>query len=479
MFTLLKPKSLTARLNLSLASLLIAAGLIAANFSLSYLDQELRQHTYLSLEQEATSLLAALTSSLEEEDEANLFAKPTLLANQPSLITHQQLVEVNLTNLPNHYVQPFSGKYFLLNLEDSQLATNTENVTLRSPSLWDFDLNLNNPANNQPPFTLISGPNQQQLIVFTGYYLYNSQPLTLSLASDYAPVIAKFNQLKNLSLLAGAGLLLLLLIAQSWLIRLSLKPLTATKNQLKQLEEGQLDQLSSSQIKELQPLIAQINQLLIWQNQQLTKSRSALGNLGHALKTPLAVAFSLANRQEVQALPEIHASLNQQLTSLNERISQELTRARLVSSGRVGVKFNPAVEVPKLVQLMQQVHGQQIEIHYQLAEELIFPYDRDDLLEMLGNLLDNACKWASSQVIIHLALVEKCYLITVEDDGAGLSPEEIQQITTAGTRLDEQTQGHGLGLAIVKQLVEAHQGRLVFYPSNLGGLKAEISLPLV
>lgn len=479
MLTLLKPKSLIARLNLSLASLLIVAGLLAANFSLNYLDQELRQHTYLSLEEEATRLLASLTSRLDDEDEEALFALLPSAANPAANgLINQELLEANLSQLPNQYLQPFSGKYFLLQLEANHL-------TLRSPSLWDFDFNPSNSANSKNPLlNLISGPNQQQLIVFTGYYLYNDQPLNLSLASDYAPIIVKFNQLKKLGLLLGVSLLLLLLVAQSWLIRLSLKPLTAAKNQLKQLEEGQLDQLSPSQIKELQPLIAQINQLLTWQNQQLTKSRSALGNLGHALKTPLAVAFSLANRQEVQALPEIHTSLNQQLTSLNERISQELTRARLVSSGRVGVKFNPAVEVPKLVQLMQQVHGQRLTINYQLAEDLILNYDRDDLLEMLGNLLDNACKWAANQVVIHLALAEKpnlkkYYLITVEDDGAGLSSAEIQQITTAGTRLDEQIQGHGLGLAIVKQLVKAHQGRLAFYPSGLGGLKAAISLPFL
>lgn len=466
------PKSLVARLNFSLASLLIVAGLLIAHLGLSFMDRELRQHTYSSLEQESSSLLAALINGLvDDEDDETSFTETEFLTEE-LLAEEIQPLDIDLANLPNDYLLPFSGKYFLLTLEEQ---------TLRSPSLWDFNPDL---SSSDQALQLISGPAGQQLLVFTGYYIYNDQPLTLSLASDYAPVLAKFNQLKSLSLALGAGVLFLVLLVQSWLIYLSLQPLKAARQELLLLEEGKLEELSSSQISELQPLIAQINQLLNHQNQQLNKSRSALGNLGHALKTPLAVAFSLANRAEIKALPEIHTNLTQQLNSLNARISKELARARLVSSGQVGVKFNPAEEVPKLVQLMQQVYGQQaaakgllLELSYQLEEELVLNYDRDDLLEMLGNLVDNACKWANSKVVIDIKKAKKSYLLTVDDDGEGLTEDQLTGITTAGKRLDEQVAGHGLGLSIVQEIVAAHQGQLTLTKSQLGGLRVVVKLP--
>jgi signal transduction histidine kinase len=209
----------------------------------------------------------------------------------------------------------------------------------------------------------------------------------------------------------------------------------------------------------------------------LSRSRKALGNLGHALKTPLAILFSLANRQDLNAHPELREQFRYQLHQMQERISRELSRARLAGEALPGAYFDCAKELPDLCSTLQQIHTRALTIQWQAEPGMRLPWDREDMLELLGNLLDNACKWAQRNVQLKVRLVNQHYELWIDDDGPGIAPEMREQVINRGARADEQVQGHGLGLSIVRDIVEHCRGELALEPSPLGGLRVVIRLP--
>jgi signal transduction histidine kinase len=243
------------------------------------------------------------------------------------------------------------------------------------------------------------------------------------------------------------------------------------------LQQGQRAQLDAQVPQELQPLVQQINHLLHHTEDNLTRSRNALGNLGHALKTPLAILFSLANRQELNSHQELRDNLRNQLTHMQERISRELGRARLAGEALPGAYFVCATELPDLVGTLAQIHGRNLIITWSAADNLRLPWDRQDMLELLGNLLDNACKWAQQKVALNITQDNNHFILTIDDDGPGIAPELRTQVLNRGARVDEQIQGHGLGLGIVRDIVEHCKGELGLRESPFGGLQVVIRLP--
>ena len=173
------------------------------------------------------------------------------------------------------------------------------------------------------------------------------------------------------------------------------------------------------------------------------------------------------------------ARLNERLTQISALINRELKRARIAGQGP-GKHFRPSRHVPELVQAITQMHQQRgISIDVGSLPDQLLPLDYEDMLELCGNLVDNACKWASARVAISVALDAGQLLIRVADDGPGVAPAEREALLERGTRLDEQRPGHGLGLAIVHDLVSDYRGTLVLGRSaELGGLEVEVRLPL-
>jgi signal transduction histidine kinase len=224
-------------------------------------------------------------------------------------------------------------------------------------------------------------------------------------------------------------------------------------------------------------LVAQINHLLAHTEDTLKRSRNALGNLGHALKTPLAVLVSLAGRDELKSCPGLHASLLDNLQQIERRLARELGRARLAGDALPGAHFVCAEELPGLFSTLAMIHDRDLHLDWQAAADLRLPWDREDMLELLGNLLDNACKWAASQVRLSIACTAEGYLLEVDDDGPGIEAGQRAEALSRGTRLDEQITGHGLGLGIVRDIVDAWGGRLELLDSQLGGLCVIIRLP--
>lgn len=434
-------KSIQRRLSLGLASVLIVVGLILAQSSLWLFDHSLRRYLQEDLKDETQTLLVAL-------------------------VRGQNGVQLDERRLDPTFQRPFSGHYFRIDFSDE---------TWRSRSLWDRD--LPKPAHAGLQDGLGDGPRGQLLLVYRGDYQRFGQRFSISVAQDYTPILESFRRLQWLGLGLGAAALLLILLAQRYTVRSALRPLERVREQIAQLQQGRRTELDSQVPQELEPLVAQVNHLLSHTEDTLKRSRNALGNLGHALKTPLAVLVSLSEREELRDQPELQATLREQLAQIRQRLERELGRARLAGEALPGAHFDCAAELPGLFSTLGMIHSHGLKLEWQAEPGLCLPWDREDLLELLGNLLDNACKWADAEVRLSLVQEGEGYRLWVDDDGPGIAPERREAVLGRGTRLDEQVAGHGLGLGIVRDMVEAWGGSLSLEDSPLGGLRIAISLP--
>ena len=187
--------------------------------------------------------------------------------------------------------------------------------------------------------------------------------------------------------------------------------------------------------------------------------------------------MALAARDELRGQPELRATLREQLAQIEQRLARELGRARLAGEALPGAHFDCATELPALCATLAQIHPH-VDIDWQAPAGLRLPWDREDLLELLGNLLDNACKWADSAVRVSAGADAEGYWLSVEDDGPGIAADQRAAVVARGNRLDEQVAGHGLGLAIVRDIAQACGGELSLEDSAaFGGLRARVRLP--
>ena len=186
----------------------------------------------------------------------------------------------------------------------------------------------------------------------------------------------------------------------------------------------------------------------------------------------------LAQQQTEIPNNELLNSLKTQITDIRKITDRELKRARLLGPGHSGVLFDFKQELPSLIQTIQMMYPhKEVNIKTVFKTPLDNYFEREDMLELLGNLLDNAYKWANTQIIISTVLTEE-WLISIEDDGLGCEQAHLKQLSQRGTRLDESTQGDGFGLAIASDIVEAYSGTILFSHSDtLGGFKVTIKAP--
>jgi signal transduction histidine kinase len=365
------------------------------------------------------------------------------------------------------YHQPLSGHYFLIMTEQDEV--------LRSRSLWDAELSSQKLATGEQRIRRIIGPSEQPLLMWAGGYRKAGQNITLMVAEDLSLLQTRLFENALLLLALTFIFLFLILFIQRRIVRDSFSPLRQLGREIEQLERGDIDQLTEAVPLEVQPLVVEVNRLLLVMGRRLERSRNALGNLAHALKGPLNLLTQLADDKETTAT--IKQELRQHTAALQQQIEHELGRARLAGSGSAGQRFNPAEELPALITVLERIyHDKKIKFDYKYTEPNLTNVDRHDLLELLGNLLDNAAKWAKARVRCSIEQNDAIY-ITVEDDGNGVSEQELTALTERGHRIDESQPGHGLGLAIVKEIVELYNGTLQLDRSpELGGLRVRLSL---
>ena len=433
-------RSIQARLSVGLISVLVIVGLVLAQLSLWLFEMGLQRYLEAGLRNESENLLVAMQRG-------------------------PQGLQLDQHRISPAYERPFSGHYFRIDFPDGHW---------RSRSLWDLELPVPDQSGLYSGLKL--GPEGQLLLVLRADYRRLGQPLSIIVAQDYTPVRTSFQRVRQIGLGMGLAALIAVLVLQRITVTRSLKPLERTREQIAQLQLGQRSQLDSAVPVELEPLVAQINHLLLHTEDSLKRSRNALGNLGHALKTPMAVLLSLASSQRLRDQPEVSRLLREQLEHIQLRLSRELNRARLAGDALPGVQFDCAGEIPGLFATLEMIHGGHLSLSYEVAADVRLPWDREDVLELLGNLLDNACKWADAQVCLTIVEHEHGYSVWVDDDGPGIPEDARQAVLDRGSRLDEQVDGHGLGLGIVRDIVESWSARLSLSESPLGGLRVTIEM---
>ncbi|MTW20522.1 sensor histidine kinase [Allochromatium palmeri] len=382
---------------------------------------------------------------------------------------HLRLESPRLTSV---YEQPYSGHYFVI--------ASAAGEHLRSRSLWDTDLEIQTLYPGETRHWTLSGPAGQPLVAWAEGYRFGEYDLVVVFAEDITLLTAELRHFEHLfAVIAVLGLMLILLI-QRLIVRRAFASLRPIDQDIEQLERGRIVTLSEDVPREMQPLVRKLNRLLVLLGQRLERSRTAAGNLSHAIKGPLVLLRQYLNDPKLDLTPETRAGLLDQVERLRQIAERQLKRARLAGAGGVGESFEPAAELPVLKRLLERIHAEralQIELDYMIDAPLAL--DREDMLELLGNLLDNACKWARERVRACLFIEAGTLVLRVEDDGPGCSEEAIVDITERGVRLDEQVGGHGLGLAIVKEIVASYQGILGFERAGeLGGLGVDVRLPL-
>ncbi|WP_339906315.1 sensor histidine kinase [Pseudomonas guineae] len=435
-------RSIQRRLSLGLISVLLIVGLLLAQSSLWLFDRSLRSYLQATLQDETQTLLGAI-------------------------VRGPNGLQLDERRLSAAFKRPYSGLYFRIDLAEQ---------SWRSRSLWDRELQPVERAGLQD--ALADGPQGQQWLVFRADYKRYGQSFVMHVARDYTPMLKSFNQVQKIFLGLGGGALVLILLLQRLIVSRALRPLEQIRLQIIQLQHGQRSQLDQQVPLELEPLVAQVNHLLAYTEDTLKRSRHALGNLGHALKTPLAVLVSLAAREELKPLPELRESLSGQLQQIEQRIARELGRARLAGEALPGAHFDCTRELPALFSTLVMIHGKYLKLDWRADPELRLPWDREDLLELLGNLLDNACKWADSQVQLQISRQVQGYQLLIDDDGPGIDAAQREEVLERGSRLDEHVAGHGLGLGIVRDIVDAWAGQVQLAQSPLGGLQVRVTLPL-
>lgn len=368
------------------------------------------------------------------------------------------------------YRRPFSGRYYQIRVGET---------LLRSRSLWDQELSIPPVTPGDRSTLHASGPQGQALLLSVGGFKKRDQGVTIAVAEDLSAVEADFRRFQLLYGLVSLAVLGILILLQRRMIVSGLMPLEKARRELLSLERGEIDRLREEVPVEVQPLIREINRLLEAMQQRLQRSRNALGNVAHALKGPLTLLMQLADREEMKKAPALRQEWMEQAETIRQRLERELKRARLAGGIQPGRPLALEEETRHLVDALKRIyHEKSLEIEWTVPTERVVMGDREDVLELLGNLLDNACKWGRRKVILRLEQGVEGIVISVEDDGPGCPPEALQRLSDRGVRIDESAAGHGLGLAIVKEIVAQFSGEIGFGRSErLGGFLVRVKLP--
>jgi signal transduction histidine kinase len=365
------------------------------------------------------------------------------------------------------YRQPFSGHYFLVDVDGRQI---------RSRSLWDETLPVPQGVAGTIGLAHIDGPAQQPLLLWTGVFSKQGRLVRLAVAEDLEELQVGARrmwwQLSGWSALMVAFVLL----GQRALIARSLRPVADVVEDVARLERGEVSALREEVPREILPLVQEINRLLERQRQRLLRSRESLGNMAHAIKTPLTLLQQIASEQIHGADQATHAQVEQYIHTINELVDTALRRARIAGDSLGAGRFDVGKDLVVLVDTIGRLHhDRQIRLEQRPGGIETLPLEQQDGMELLGNLLDNAWKWARARVRLTLEGTPAAPVVTIEDDGPGVDEPNLHELMQRGVRQDENTRGHGIGLSIVQSLVEALGASISFERSaELGGLRVSV-----
>lgn len=385
--------------------------------------------------------------------------------------------------------KPLSGLYWQVDAIDASGAG--RRAVLRSRSLWDTQLttSVDGLDDGQVHRHLVRGPQGAEVMLLERTVSApDGQPARwrLMVAGDLSPTHAAAADFTR-ELAASLAVLLVLLVAAAWgQVAVGLRPLRQLQQRLQDVQAGRAQRLSGRFPSELDPLVEDFNGVLDQNAAIVERARTQAGNLAHALKTPLAVLDQLSTHPPADGAwaPQVQA----QVALARRHIDWHLAHARLVAAGQArGLRTPVAASVQGLVRVLQRLHaGRGLSFTTDLPPEgAVFAGAEQDLQEILGNLMDNACKWARSQVQVRAVDLAqggpgtkgRWLEVCVDDDGPGIDEGQTEAVLGRGVRLDESVPGSGLGLAIVHDAVRAYGGALALERSPLGGLRVRVTLP--
>jgi len=374
----------------------------------------------------------------------------------------------------------YSGQYWaVVGLNPDQ----TISGDLRSKSLWDEEVPLSpeliakavaTPGITQ--FGNFDGPADQRSRVAAQAIVIENRPTPLILlsAADRTPNDVAATNFRNLLIGTMIALFGGVFAAMVLGIRYSLTPLARLQADVARVREGEAQKLAGDYPAEVRPLTEELNKLIEHNREVVERARTHVGNLAHALKTPLAVL-----KNEAAGSSQLDEVVRRQADAMQTNVEHYLKRARMAARAEtIGARTEVRPVIDGLARLLNRLFDAKgIDVTVAGSTAAIFRGEKQDFEEMIGNLMENACKWAASEVKVTVMDSPRELVIEVDDDGRGLSEEERADALKRGVRLDETTPGTGLGLSIVKELAELHKGRLELGVAALGGLRATLRFP--
>jgi len=377
---------------------------------------------------------------------------------------------------------PYSGWYW-------QITNAQGGLSASSKSLFDAKLDVKNNGQGKKAdveFLYVSGPEGQNLRVISRPIILpeTDTPFYFSVAGNAAEIeneVGSFVQILSIGLLTLALGMLLALFFQ---IKFGLRPLKRVQEALSDIRSGKEKELPGDTPSEISPLVTELNSLLKANRQVVERARTHVGNLAHSLKTPLSV---LANEMSAVKPDDKKEKMSAQVDKMKNQISHHLDRAQMAARTKsFGLATDVFPVVDSIVRALNQINkARSLTVNIHKGKGVVFAGEKQDLEEIIGNILENAFKYAQSEITIGIEPVVKTgqaseegtFIITISDDGPGLDEKDMKDALSRGKRLDESTPGSGLGLSIVSELIEIYEGHLTFLKSETGGLCVQITLP--
>jgi signal transduction histidine kinase len=378
----------------------------------------------------------------------------------------------------NRFYQPYGGLYW-------QIEDEAQSVRLRSPSLFDYALPL--PADTHEPGTVhryrLPGPDGRDVMVQERIIVAaapdGKREIRIAVAVNAADLDNASSRFARTILPYILALALLLSLMSALQLSFGLRPLSRLADDVRKIRERRAAHLDGEYPSELSVLSSQLNQLIEAQENTVKSARARAADLAHGLKTPLTVLANDALTLRAKGETEIADELEALAATMRAHVDHELARARMAPSPeqrRSDANLRDVVD--GLVRtLRRSPDGERLDWHSELPEGAVVPVDPQDAREMLGNILENAAKWAAATVSVRAIMTRDGWRLAVEDDGPGVSPDKLGEITARGLRLDHRKPGSGLGLAIVEDIATLYGIDVVFDNRQRGGLRAVLTFP--
>ncbi|MFC0009953.1 ATP-binding protein [Devosia nitrariae] len=376
------------------------------------------------------------------------------------------------------YSTPFSGRYWQIEATDNGQIT-------RSRSLWDQVLATPRPrVADGEVFTRATGPEGQVLALLTRQVAVEvddgTRGFVITIAEDRRVVDQARVSFRRDMIITLAALGLVIVLAAYLQVKFGLLPLVSIRKEIEAVRRGDQERIGGPYPDELLSLVEEVNDLLSIHEKANEHARSRASDLAHGLKTPLAALQQMAERLREKGQASEAGLIEEVVREMQERVDYQLRLAslRIRSTSHVASASLNAALIRTLMVLKKTARGEDLHWVVELGEDCAIDIHRQDLLELVGIITENAAKWATTSVRINTTTADGYAMVTIADDGPGIAPAQMTELGQRGKRLDETRSGTGLGLAIAAEIVRLNRGEMSFGESRMGGLEVVLKLPL-